>query len=325
MLQSYLNPEMKRKCENLIRNADVVIWGSCPFSMVRPRLFEKKLTFAYSERIFKKGYRGLDFWGRAVKYFFRLALYQKNHYLLCSSAYAATDYARIGLFRGRAFKWGYFPETKQYSLDKLFALKSRNMRPSILWVARLIEWKHPEAVILLAEELKAKGYLFDIDLIGNGVLEGKIKTMIEERNLGDCIHMLGVMSPGEVRTHMEKANIFLFTSDQNEGWGAVLNESMNSGCAVVVNSSIGSAPFLIEHGVNGLLYDSQQELQDYVKELLDKPVLCKELGMAAYQTIVKKWNANVAVSNFLRLLDRDMGMQREIDRFQTGPCSEAKA
>ena len=34
---------------------------------------------------------------------------------------------------------------------------------------------------------------------------------------------------------MEKADIFLFTSDRREGWGAVANEAMNSACALVVS------------------------------------------------------------------------------------------
>jgi hypothetical protein len=38
-----------------------------------------------------------------------------------------------------------------------------------------------------------------------------------------------MMPPEEVRVHMEQSNIYLFTSDFGEGWGAVLNEAMNSG------------------------------------------------------------------------------------------------
>jgi glycosyltransferase involved in cell wall biosynthesis len=41
--------------------------------------------------------------------------------------------------------------------------------------------------------------------------------------------------------------VFIFTSDRNEGWGAVLNEAMGSGCAVVAADLIGSVPYLIEH------------------------------------------------------------------------------
>ena len=97
---------------------------------------------------------------------------------------------------------------------------------------------------------------------------------------------------------------------------------MNSACAVVANRSIGSVPFLIEHGVNGLLYQSQQDLQDRVEELLKEPVWCRKIGTMAYQTIVEEWNAKAAVSNFLKLINSDMNV---IGRIQTGPCSEAKA
>ena len=248
VIQSYLDKSRYRQCQKIINDADAVIWGSCPFRMIRPRLRKGKLTFAYSERLFKEGYHGIGYWGRAVKYFCRLALYQKNHYLLCASAYTAGDYARIGLFRGKALKWGYFPETKTYDLTALFERKRANRRPIILWVARFIGWKHPEVAVQLAEKLKQAGYAFDLNMIGTGELEGQIRRMISEKKLEDCVHMLGAMSPEEVRQHMEAANIFLFTSDQNEGWGAVLNEAMNSGCAVVANETIGSVPFLMKKG-----------------------------------------------------------------------------
>ena len=83
--------------------------------------------------------------------------------------------------------------------------------------------------------------------------------------------MLGAMPPEEVRRHMEKADIYLFTSDFNEGWGAVLNESMNSGCAVVASHAIGSVPFLIKNGENGLIYENgnQLDLEKQVLRLLE--------------------------------------------------------
>ena len=80
--------------------------------------------------------------------------------------------------------------------------------------------------------------------------------MIRSKGVEDCVEMLGAMSPDEVRAYMERADVFLFTSDFNEGWGAVLNESMNSGCAVVASHAIGSVPFLIKDGVNGLIYEN---------------------------------------------------------------------
>lgn len=323
VIQSYLDKSRYRQCQKIINDADAVIWGSCPFRMIRSRLRKGKLTFAYSERIFKEGYHGIGYWGRAVKYFCRLALYQKNHYLLCASAYTAGDYARIGLLRRKALKWGYFPETKMYDLTALFERKRTNRRPIILWVARFIGWKHPEVAVQLAEKLKQAGYAFELNMIGTGELEGQIRRMISEKKLEDCVHMLGAMLPEEVRQHMEEANIFLFTSDQNEGWGAVLNEAMNSGCAVVANEMIGSVPFLIVNGENGRIYHSLEEAYRHMKLFLSDVAVCEDTGRLAYATILEQWNAKDAAERFLQLTGNGMNLRRSTWEEKTGPCSKA--
>lgn len=50
-------------------------------------------------------------------------------------------------------------------------------------------------------------------------MKQQLQQMIREMDLSDCVKMLGAMSPAQVREHMERADIFLFTSDRNEGWG----------------------------------------------------------------------------------------------------------
>ena len=132
------------------------------------------------------------------------------------------------------------------------------------------------------------------------------------------------MSPDMVREHMEAANIYLFTSDYNEGWGAVLNESMNSGCAVVASHAIGSVPFLIKHEENGLIYKNGnlQQLYECVKKLLEDSSLCDKIGKAAYITLSKVWNAKIAVDRIIKL--SDSLLKGEKVYFKDGPCSKAK-
>jgi len=91
------------------------------------------------------------------------------------------------------------------------ALIDSKQKGSILWVARLINLKHPEIAVEMARRLKRDGYVFNMKLIGNGELEGNIRSMIDKYSLGDCVHMLGAMRPELVRKHMEKSEIFLFT------------------------------------------------------------------------------------------------------------------
>ena len=304
--------EARIKAKEMIFQADAVIWGSCPFGLIKPRLKARKLTFAYSERLFKEGKSGFSYRGRVLKYKLKLGRYQyPDHYLLCASAYAAGDYNSIGLFKGRALKWGYFPEMKEYDIDDLMNRKPsvitaelKHPKTSILWAGRLIGWKHPDVSIKVAYELKKRGYSFQLDIIGNGEMEQQLRQMIQELNLSDCVTMLGAMPPQKVREHMEKADIFLFTSDQNEGWGAVLNESMNSGCVVIANQVIGSVPYLVKDGENGFVVkecNSVDEIAGYVSRCMENHQIMKQIGEAAYRTIRDEWNAGIAAERFVNI------------------------
>jgi glycosyltransferase involved in cell wall biosynthesis len=320
VLSAYQDENLLKQAKELIFNADVVIWGSCPFSWLRPRLKAKKLTIAYSERILK-GCSGFKNFLRKLKYYFRLRAYQKNHYLLCASAYAAKDYNDIGLFVDRAYKWGYFPVVKQYEdIETLIKNKKEN---SIVWVARLIEWKHPEMALKVAKRLKEAGYQFQLNIIGSGVLEQSLKEFITTENLQDCISMLGSISPEQVRLYMEQSEIFLFTSDSNEGWGAVLNESMNSACAIVANKEIGSVPFVVQDGKNGLIYENGNidQLYDQVVYLLNHQDERKAMQKEAYETLCQTWNAEIAAQRLLMKINEWQGKGVTYD-WAYGPMSK---
>lgn len=324
VLQAYKSKEEKHRCLELIYQADVVIWGSCPFSMLRRRLRAGRLTFAYSERIFKQGFSGVPFCGRAIKYFLKLAPYQKNHFLLCASSYAAGDYNRIALFRGRCFKWGYFPPTIVYTPQELFSHKAGSRKCLILWAGRLIDVKHPEVPVLLAERLRHSGLDFQMKILGSGALEPQVKSMVEEKGLSSHVEMLGAMPPQAVRQHMECADIFLFTSDCGEGWGAVLNESMNSGCAVVASSAAGSSAFLIKDGENGFIYENGnlEDLFSKVSSLIVQPEMRRNMGIQACHTISDKWNASVAAKRVIEL--SDALLKSAPLPFSEGICSVAR-
>ncbi len=320
--QSYISNESEKECLHLIEEADVVIYGSAPIEMIKNRLKQGKLTFKYSERIFKGGFKWYEQPLRFVKNY-RRGWCKKNHYLLCASAYAYADYQKTFNFSNRAYNWGYFPAVKSYNIEELIKDKDT---ASILWTARFIDWKHPEIPVLIADKLKKEGYHFKLNLIGNGIMEAEIAEMINNKNLGDCVSMLGAMKPEEVRKHMEQSEIFLFTSDFNEGWGAVLNESMNSGCAVVASHAIGSVPFLINDGENGLIYKNGDvnDLYDKVKFLLDNPEYRKKISLKAYKTMTEIWNAEVAAERFLKIAENLLNGESIEGVYSEGPCSKAE-
>lgn len=333
VLPAYQADAERNKTERLINEADVAILGSAPDSYIVPRLKASKVTFKYAERFYKQGIGIKNFVRAAGGTWLHHGRFQKYPiYLLCASAYTAADAAIFGNYVGRAYQWGYFPFVKSHNPDELMLRKrsaqqteSRTSCVSILWVGRLIGWKHPEAAIHLATKLKAKGYRFRLSIIGSGEMEEDLRKMIRERNLGNDVSMLGSMPPENVRIHMEEADIFLFTSDFNEGWGAVLNESMNSGCAVVASHAIGAVPFLIRDGENGLIYKSgdQTQLEQSVQRLMDDEQFRRKLGKRAYLTMIEEWNADIAAERVLQLSQALMERKDASTLFSQGPCSIA--
>lgn len=323
LLKSYNDEVCFEKALALGRLSDVVIIGSAPSFFIKNR--KHKLTFFYSERIFKKGFHKIlnPFIFKNVFLNYTLKGLHKNKYLLCASAYALYDFKRIKAFSKKMFKWGYFPEKKEYNLKELFKAKE-NQVITILWVGRFLDWKHPEYALQLAEKLKQKKIHFQLNIIGTGPEEQKLKLMYVDSNLSEEVKFLGAMSPNMVRTYMEKSNIFIFTSDFNEGWGAVLNEAMNSGCAIVASHAIGAVPYLIENGENGYIYKNGDFKDFYmkVKKLIEQPELMKLFGKKAMETINNLWNSKIAAERLITLSHSILD-SKKYDIYDTGPCSKA--
>ncbi len=324
VIEAYKEDE-KQKALNIAEDSDVVIIGSAPEIYIKERLKENKITFRYSERIFKKGkWQILNFKLLASLYKHNTIYNRKNLYLLCASAYTAGDFSIVGAYKNKAYKWGYFPEIKEYDINQLIKKKSTNKNVEILWVGRYLKWKNPEAIIKLAIKLKKNNERFKINMLGTGELEEKIKKLVKKNNLQSNINILGSMSTEQVRKYMEEANIFIFSSDRNEGWGAVLNEAMNSGCVVVANNEIGSVPFLLKDNENGFIYknNNQNELYIKVKEAMNNQELSIKLGKNAYETMINVWNAKTAANNLITLIE-DIKASKE-SSIKEGPCSKAK-
>ena len=327
VVRAYEGKESMEIAKLLAFESDVAIIGSAPDVFANLRLKEHKLTFRYNERLFKKGFIKLFDPRIFSVYYKQFSKYRNdNLYVLCASAYTKTDLKLLGFPQKKCFKWGYFPEMKQYrSFEELWKKKKglKCQKVSILWVGRLIGWKHPEVAISVAKNLKKKGLSFTLTMIGDGDERHKLEKSILDLNLQDCVSLLGARNHDFVLSAMEEADIFLFTSDRNEGWGAVLNEAMNAGCAVVADRNIGSVPYLIKDGLNGLTY-STNKIRNTIKAvdfLIQNVSYRQSISRSAWETINTMWNINKAVEHFLGLIDI---INKNNDNYlPLGPCSLA--
>lgn len=323
---SYKDNTAYNECIQLGKESDVVILGSAPYEFIADRVKNNKLTFYYAERLFRKSFLRAFYPPSTLKIFKRFIRpgWKSNFYMLCASGYTSYDVSRIHTFKDRCFRWGHFPEFIEYNIDKLIESKQTETI-ELLWVGRFIELKHPQYPILVAKKLREEGIDFKLNIIGSGELENELKNLIEINQLNDCVELLGSMEPMSVRNYMEKANIYLFTSDFGEGWGAVLYEAMNSGCALVASHAIGAVPLMLQHNENGLIYKNADldDLYGKVKQLIEDIKKREFLGRNAYLSLKENWNAETAAQRFYNFaynaLNGDTRPQHEVGTMSVAP------
>lgn len=294
----------RQKYISLIQEADTVLvsYGSIDTALIDARIKNDKLTFLMSERIFKKGLIKL-FDPKFLKtLLFIHRIRKKNFHLLCMGAYVSRDYSICGFSREKMWKFGYITMNSSSNIKKIMNKKPQN-EIQILWVGRLIWWKKPFDAIKAVNQLLKKGFNIKLKIIGDGNLKSRLINCINENQIDNRIQYYGSISNLEVRELMEQSNILLCTSNRLEGWGAVINEGMSSGCLVIANDKMGAAPYLISNELTGLLYHGgHKELRTSIERAISK-LNVSEIAFNGFQNINSYWNARIAAMRLLNLIE----------------------
>lgn len=325
IIRTYLSDDDMKEARNLIDNSDVVIYGAAPDEWVYERKRNNKVTFHFSERWLRKiNLHAIS--PRALYNIYRnyFKFRNKRTYMLCASAYTVQDVHRYGCFPQKCFKWGYITKVDEsFRVEDLKRVASTPEITQIMWCARFLKLKHPELPVLLAARMKINGYRFSIDMFGSGEELENTKNLISQYGVEDCVNLCGNRPNEDILKEMRKHEIFLFTSDRNEGWGAVLNEAMSNGCVPVASDEIGSVPYLIKSGYNGLVFKSRnlKSLYKNVTQLIDNPDKLMEMSKAAVYTMQNVWSPRVAAENFLDLANHVINNTLDLYKRTEGPAS----
>lgn len=317
--KAYENHNLYRRALQLVRDADVAIIGEAPDEWILNRMRNNKLTFLSSERFYKLG-----LWRRFVPSSYikkkkRFLQYKDmNLYYLTIGAYLPYELCLLGFSVEKCFQWAYFPSVlnlnRQYGSEKNNSLK-------LLWAGRMQHVKHPEIAVWIASILKWSGIEITLNMIGDGPVLEDVKRIAERRKLLNDIHFLGRCLPESVQKQMAESDIFLFTSDFWEGWGAVLSESMAQGCISVASYKAGASEILIENGKNGFTYHSVGQAVQIIRKLYMEPSVRKAISAEAKKTIGIKWNPQAAADRFVTVADSILS-DKHIPEYADGPMGK---
>lgn len=324
-LLKYWQPESKAEIQQWIDNADVVIQGRVPSDMVRQRIAAGKLTFAYQERLWKKGFWRL----RNLLRLFSLyrnywSLDRPNYHFLAAGSFASSDIAKIGCFKGRKWRFGYFIDSplSESQIQRSQLPKQGDML-KVVWCGSLIDWKQPERLIELAKAFKNNNQSACIDVIGDGPLRAKLEQTISQYQLEQTIVLHGFKPREQIDDFMQSADVFLLTSNHREGWGVVVNEAMAQGCCVIANELAGASRWLVQHGKTGWLYPDDS-FNQVIERLTNETISAREfrrLGEQGTQLHQQHWSAQVAAKRLVYLAQGLLDGQDMRHAYTEGVCS----
>jgi glycosyltransferase involved in cell wall biosynthesis len=118
--------------------------------------------------------------------------------------------------------------------------------------------------------------------------DGPYRPELEKAFAGRSVTFTGYKSGVELSKAYASADIFMFPSSTIETFGLVAAEAMASGLAVV-SSRVGGVPELIEQGVNGCMFEvnDQAAMIAQVKDLVNNSDKRRAMAQAARQTVCK--------------------------------------
>ena len=182
-------------------------------------------------------------------------------------------------------------------LSQMCTAEQKN-RFTICMLGRLNTQKRHDRAISVAKTLKELGYDFELWIIGDGELRGKIEKQINEAGLQDVVKLKGFINPPY--SMLAQADIFLNTSEA-EGFSLVVAEAFCLGIPVVSTNVSGPRELLGDSEYGILTSQEEKDIASAVRTMMDKPQLRKHYSV---MSIIRSqmFNVDASMSAFYKLL-----------------------
>ncbi|TLU81966.1 MAG: glycosyltransferase family 4 protein [Chlorobium sp.] len=280
--------------------ADVVICGDRRFSRMNDRLEKGKLTFYMSERWWKPPI------GMMRQLHPRFALMKANFMKIAKSPhfhylpmglYAAADMKHIADFYGKMWQWGYFTELP----NQLPTIDREDPSLHVLWAGRMLAWKRVKVLIRAFSQLQHECRVATLTLVGFGPERIRLEKLAKKCLVDGTYRFLPQVPAHQVIELMKQHHIYVLPSNGYEGWGAVINEAMSAGCAVIASKEGGAAKSMIVHGKNGLLFNAGdwRSLAACLELLSRNETMRRQLAEEGQRTINECWSPAIAAERFV--------------------------
>ena len=219
--------------------------------------------------------------GFSLRSYFRFIflqwIYKKVDYVLSPGSASDQYFLKSGLKQNQIIRAEHAVDNERFMFmtkieeEQLFELSSSLfIKPNdiiFLFAGKFIDKKNPFLLIDAFVELKKQKDNVRLLLVGNGILEGKIKERINllPSVIASSITLLPFQDQHQIKLLYRVANVFVLPS-LSETWGLSVNEALASGTPVIVSDQCGSSKDLVNNEVNGLVFKSG-DIQDLLQKM----------------------------------------------------------
>jgi glycosyltransferase involved in cell wall biosynthesis len=143
---------------------------------------------------------------------------------------------------------------------------------------------------------------FELDLVGDGPLRGKIEEHTRALHLSDVVRFHGWLAREDLRGLYQSADLILNPS-LYEGMPNVVLEAMACGCPALASRVAGNDA-VVNDGVTGWLFEpgDAQGFRERLRELLARPEEAIPLGIAARERAQREFSWQRTTQSYLELL-----------------------
>lgn len=177
--------------------------------------------------------------------------------------------------------------------------KRRAAPPYFFCCARLVEKKNLAVLIdaFAIYRSRVESGAWDLVIAGGGPLRENLSRQIAERNIGACVHLVGVKTYDELPELYANAGTFVLPSGCDE-WGLVVNEAMAAGLPILVSNAAGCRRDLVRDGLNGYGFDpcNREQLAARLQSIAHASEPSRVRMGHASRRIMRRWDLGRFVS-----------------------------
>jgi glycosyltransferase involved in cell wall biosynthesis len=209
--------------------------------------------------------------GFSLRSYFRFIflqwIYKKVDYVFSPGSASDQYFLKSGLKQNQIIRAEHAVDNERFMSmtkieeEQLFELSSSlSIKPNeiiFLFAGKFIDKKNPLLLINAFVELKKQREDVRLLMVGNGILQEKIKQRINHLplSIASSITLLPFQDQHQIKLLYRVANVFVLPS-VSETWGLSVNEALASGTPVIVSDKCGSSKDLVKKDINGFVFKS---------------------------------------------------------------------